>query len=79
MRKLPFASAAIVGLASSTLASNANPASGSERVAPSAPQIQQMQDRESVLLDSHPAGMKVGLKLNEEQIKNWPAFDPRNV
>jgi zinc resistance-associated protein len=34
-----------------------------------------MQDRESVLLDSHLAGMKAGLKLNEEQAKKWPAFE----
>ena len=51
MKKLLIASAAIVGLASSTFALNANAASGSEPVAPSAAQIQQMQDRESVLLD----------------------------
>src|SRR5208283_1267938 len=50
-------------------------ASGSEPVAPSAAQIQQMQDRQSVLLDAHLAGMKAGLKLNEEQAKNWPAFE----
>jgi hypothetical protein len=75
MRKLLFASAAIVGLASSTFASNANPASGSEPIAPSAAQIQQMQDRESVLLNSHLAGMKAGLKLNEDQAKTWPAFE----
>jgi len=75
MKKLLIASAAIVGLASSTFALNANAASGSEPVAPSAAQIQQMQDRESVLLDSHLAGMKAGLKLNEEQAKNWPALE----
>jgi zinc resistance-associated protein len=75
MRKLLFVSAAIVGLASSTFASSADPASGSEPVAPSAAQFRQMQDRESVLLDSHLAGMKAGLKLNEEQAKNWPAFE----
>jgi len=34
-----------------------------------------MQARESVLVDSHPAGLKAGLKLNEEQTKNWPAFE----
>jgi zinc resistance-associated protein len=75
MRKLLIASAAIAGLAGSTFASNVHAASGSEPVAPSAAQIQQMQDRESVLLDSHLAGMKAGLKLNEEQAKNWPAFE----
>ena len=34
-----------------------------------------MHDRESVLLDSHLAGMKAGPKLNEDQTKNWPAFE----
>ena len=75
MRKFLIVSAAILGLASSTFASNANAASGSEPVAPSATQIQQMQDRQSVLLEAHLAGMKAGLKLNEEQAKNWPAFE----
>jgi hypothetical protein len=34
-----------------------------------------MQERQFVLLDAHLAGMKVGLKLNEQQAKIWPAFE----
>jgi hypothetical protein len=34
-----------------------------------------MQERQFVLLDAHLAGMKAGLKLNEQQAKNWPAFE----
>jgi hypothetical protein len=42
---------------------------------PSAAEIQRIQERQSVLLEAHLAGMKAGLKLNAEQAKNWPAFE----
>ena len=75
MRKLLLASAAIVGLAVSTFAPNAFAASGDHTAVPSAADIQRIQERQSVLLDAHLAGMKAALKLNEEQAKNWPAFE----
>ncbi len=75
MRKLLLASAAIVGLAVSTFAPNAFAASGDHTAVPSAADIERIQERQSVLLDAHLAGMKAALKLNEEQAKNWPAFE----
>ena len=75
MRKLLFASAVIVGLAVTAFAPTASASQGS----PSAPlteaQIQQLQDQQAVLLEAHLAGMKAGLKLNDEQAKNWPGFE----
>jgi hypothetical protein len=57
-------------------------ASGDQPTAPSAAELQRMaaelqrmQDRQSVLLDEHLADMKAGLKLTDEQAKNWPAFE----
>ncbi len=75
MRKLLLASAAIAGLAGSTFAPNAFAASNAGAAMPSAAEIQRIQERQSVLLEAHLAGMKAGLKLNEEQAKNWPAFE----
>jgi len=75
MRKLLLVSAAIASLAASTFAPNAFAASGGDAALPSAAEIQRIQERQSVLLDAHLAGMKAGLKLNEEQAKNWPAFE----
>jgi zinc resistance-associated protein len=72
MRKFLLASVAIAGLASSTFAPNAFAASGD---APDMAQIQRMQERHAVLLDAHLAAMKAGLKLTDEQAKNWPAFE----
>ena len=69
MRKLVFASAVIGGLIGSTFAPDAFAASGAYPALPSAVEIQRMQERQSVLLDAHLAGMKAGLKLNEEQAK----------
>ena len=75
-------SLAIAGLASSTFGLNALAASGDQPTAPSAAELQRMaaelqrmQDRQSVLLDEHLADMKAGLKLTDEQAKNWPAFE----
>ena len=42
---------------------------------PSAADIQRIQERQSVLLDAHLAGMKAALNLDAEQAKNWPAFE----
>ena len=75
MRKLLLASAAIAGLASSAFAPNAFAASDAGAALPSAAEIQRIQERQSVLLDAHLAGMKAGLKLNDEQAKNWPPFE----
>ena len=82
MRKFILISVAFAGLASSTIGLNALAASGDQPTAPSAAELQRMavelqrmQERQSVLLDAHLAGMKAGLKLTEEQAKNWPAFE----
>ncbi len=75
MRKLLLASAAIACLAGSTFAPNAFAASGADAALPSAAEIQRIQERQSVLLDAHLAGMKAALKLDAEQAKNWPAFE----
>jgi zinc resistance-associated protein len=74
MRKLVLASVAIAGLAGSTFAPGAFAASA-DNALPSAAEIQHIQERQSVLLDAHLAGMKAGLKLNGEQAKTWPAFE----
>ena len=75
MKKLLHASVALVGLASSVFALNAFAASGDQPAAPDPAQIQHMQEQQSVMLDAHLAGMKAGLKLTDEQAKNWPAFE----
>jgi len=75
MRKLLLASATIAGLAASTFAPSAFAASGPDAGLPSAAEVQRIQERQSVLLDAHLAGMKAGLKLNDDQAKNWPAFE----
>ncbi len=75
MRRLLLASAAIAGLAASSFAPTAFAASGPDAALPSAADIQRIQERQSVLLDAHLAGMKAALKLNEQQVKNWPAFE----
>ena len=74
MRKLLLASVAIAGLAGSTFVPGAFAASA-DNALPSAVEIQRIQERQSVLLDAHLAGMKAGLKLNAEQAKTWPAFE----
>ena len=82
MRKFILVSVAIAGLASSTFGLNALAASGDQPTAPNgaelkrmAAELQSMQERQSVLLDEHLADMKAGLKLTDEQAKNWPAFE----
>jgi hypothetical protein len=75
MRKLVLATAIIGSLIGSTFAPDAFAAPGAYSALPSAVEIQRMQERQSVLLDAHLAGMKSGLKLNEQQAKNWPAFE----
>jgi predicted lipoprotein with Yx(FWY)xxD motif len=75
MRKLLLAFVAIAGLAGSTFAPNAFAATGADNAVPSAAEIQRIQERQSVLLDAHLAGMKAALNLNAEQAKNWPAFE----
>ena len=72
MRKFLLASVALAGLAGSTFALNAVAAPGP---APDMAQIQRMQERQAVMLDAHLAAMKAGLKLTDEQAKNWPAFE----
>ena len=42
---------------------------------PDAAMMQRMQERQAVMLDAHLAAMKAGLKLTDEQAKNWPAFE----
>jgi hypothetical protein len=75
MRKLLLVSAAIAGLAGSAFTPAAFAASGGDAALPSASEIQRIQERQSVLLEAHLAGMKSGLKLNDEQLKTWPAFE----
>ena len=75
MRKFLLASVAICGLAGSTFALNAFAAPGDQPSAPNAAEMQRMQERQSVMLDAHLAAMKAGLKLTDEQAKNWPAFE----
>ena len=72
MRKFLFASVAIAGLAGSTFAVNAFAAPGDQ---PNAAVMQRLQERQAVMLDAHLAAMKAGLKLTDEQAKNWPAFE----
>jgi hypothetical protein len=69
MRKLVLASAMIGGLIGSTFAPDAFGAPGALSALPSAVEIQRMQERQSVLLDAHLAGMKAGLKLNDSKPK----------
>jgi hypothetical protein len=75
MRKFLLASVALFGLATPILTSNAIAASNDQRVASSEVQIQRMQEPQSLMLDAHLAGMRDGLKLTDEQAKNWPAFE----
>jgi hypothetical protein len=75
MRKHLFASLAIAALAGSIVAQGAVAAPASETIAPSAAEIQRIEQRQSVLLAAHLAGMKAGLNLNDEQAKYWPAFE----
>ena len=75
MRRLLFASVAIAGLAGSTFALNALAAPGDQANAPNAAMMQRLQERQAVMLDAHLATMKAGLKLTDEQAKNWPAFE----
>jgi LTXXQ motif family protein len=48
---------------------------GDQPTAASAAELQRMQESQSVLIDAHLADMKAGLKLTEEQAKNWAAFE----
>ena len=75
MRKFLLASVAIAGLAGSTFAVNAFAAPGDQPAAPTAAAMQRLQERQAVMLDAHLAAMKAGLKLTDEQAKNWPAFE----
>ena len=75
MRKLLIASAAIFGLAGAAFAPIASAAPSAQSAPLTEAQIQQMQDRQAVPLEAHLAGMKAGLKLNDEQAKNWPGFE----
>jgi len=75
MRKLLLVSVAIVGLAGSTFAVNAFAAPGDQATMANAAMMQRLQERHAVLLDAHLAAMKAGLKLTDEQAKNWPAFE----
>ena len=75
MRKFLFASVALAGLAASTFALNAFAAPGDGPTGPDAATMQRMQERQAVMLDAHLAAMKAGLKLTDEQAKNWPAFE----
>ena len=75
MRKLLLASAAIAGLSVAAFASSAFAASAADSALPTAAEMQRIQEHQSVLLDAHLAGMKAGLKLNEEQARHWPAFE----
>ena len=75
MRKFLLASVALAGLAGSTFALNAFAAPGDTPTAPDAATMQRMQERQAVMLDAHLAAMKAGLKLTDEQAKNWPAFE----
>ena len=72
MRKLLLAAAALAGIAGSTFAPDAFAAGAA---APSAAEIQRNENRQSILLDAHLAGMRADLKLNDEQAKNWPGFE----
>jgi len=72
MRKFLLATVALAGVAGSTFALNAVAAPGP---APDMAQMQRMQERQAVMLDAHLAAMKAGLKLTDEQAKNWPAFE----
>ena len=75
MRKFLLASVAIAGLAGSTFGLNAFAAPGDQPTAPNAAVMQRLQERQAVMLDAHLAAMKAGLKLTDEQAKNWPAFE----
>ena len=74
MRNFLLASVALVGLAGSTFATNAF-AAADPSTAPNAAVMQHLQERQAVMLDAHLAAMKAGLKLTDEQAKNWPAFE----
>ena len=75
MRKRLLASLAIAGLAGSVLAASANAAPNYETTVPTVAQIQAIQQKQAALLDAHLAAMKAGLKLTDEQARNWPAFE----
>ncbi|WP_421912491.1 Spy/CpxP family protein refolding chaperone [Mesorhizobium sp.] len=75
MRKRLIAPLVIACLAGSFVPQGALAASSYEKSVPSAAEIQKIQQRQSVLLDAHLASMKAGLKLNDDQAKNWPAFE----
>lgn len=42
---------------------------------PSAAELQLAEDSEAALLEAHLASMKIGLQLNDDQMKSWPAFE----
>lgn len=37
--------------------------------------MQRMQERHALMLDAHLAALRAGLKLTDEQAKNWPVFE----
>jgi LTXXQ motif family protein len=75
MRKRLIAPLVIACLAGSFMAQSALAAPSYDKSVPSVAEIQKIQHRQSVLLDAHLASMKAGLKLNDDQAKNWPAFE----
>ncbi|MGO9740042.1 MAG: Spy/CpxP family protein refolding chaperone [Roseiarcus sp.] len=72
MKRFLLASVAVVGLAGSPFAPTAFAAPADT---PDMAQIQRMQEQHALMLDAHLAAMKAGLKLTDEQTKNWPAFE----
>lgn len=75
MRKRLAISLAIAGFGISILAQGAFAAPTVSAAMPSAAEMQSLQQRNAVLLDAHLAGMKAGLKLNDQQAALWPPFE----
>ncbi len=75
MRKYWASSLAVAGFAVSMLSQGAHAAPASNAGVPSAAEIQQIQQRNGVLLDAHLAAMKAGLALNEKQAALWAPFE----
>jgi len=75
MKKFLLGSVAAAGLLGSVIGFGAFAAPGDPPAPPSAAEIQRMQEDHAVMLDSHLAGMKAGLKLTADQEKNWAPFE----
>jgi len=75
MRKFLPTALAIAGVGISIVAQGAFAAPANSAAMPSAAEIQSLQQRNAVLLDAHLAGMKAGLKLNDQQAALWPPFE----